>query len=296
MHGDISTIILCFIVGTIIGSFLSVVAYRFPMGVYEPVREDLPLVDTPLSIFSPRRSFCPRCKKQLLWHHNIPLISWLVLRGKCAFCSGRIPFRYFLTELVTGLFGVLCYLRFGISPAAVVAFAIVCSFIVMWIIDLDYMILPDAMNYPGTLLGLSLGLASSYLTWPGVLPLGAPFVSSISESLFGIAAGAGSLLFMWALYYLIRRREGLGLGDIKLLAFIGAFFGYECALLTIFVGSVLGSIIGLTLTLLRRHQFGAYISFGPYLMAGAILYIFQFGDLALYLRSAQSSTVWRMFQ
>lgn len=289
------TITLCFILGAITGSFLGLFAYRFPMGVYEPVRSDFPVVDSRLSVFKPVRSFCPFCKQQLKWLHIIPLISWLALGGKCGFCKTPIGIRHFVTELITGILCALCYLRFGLTPAALIVFLILCSFVVITIIDIDYMIIPDAITYPGTFLGIGLGLASSYLSWPGVLPLGDPFVSSIAQSLIGIASGAGSLLLMWWLYLVVRKREGLGLGDIKLLAFIGAFFGYECALTTIFAGSILGSVVGLMMIALRRHSLASYLSFGPYLIFGAALHIFQFADLINYLLMKQPSTVWRFF-
>lgn len=296
MSIDIYLITFCFICGAILGSFLGLFAYRFPMGKYEPVRSDFAVVDTPLSVFRPARSFCPSCKQQLKWLHLIPLLSWLVLGGKCGFCRAPIGFRHFATESITATLCALCYLRFGLTPAAVIVFLILCAFVVITIIDIDYMIIPDAITYPGTLLGITLGLASSYLSVPGTLPLGDPFVSSITESLIGIASGAGSLLILWGLYLVIRRREGLGLGDIKLLALIGAFFGYECAIVTIFVGSILGSIVGVIMIVLRRHSLTSYLSFGPYLIAGTTLYLFQFADLINYLLMRQNSTVWRFFQ
>ena len=292
--GTATAIILCFIFGSIIGSFLGVCVYRIPMGRYEPVRDNIPLVDTPISPLFPARSFCPHCKHQLKWYLTIPIASWIALRAKCAFCKAPIPFRYCAIELITGLAAALCCLRFGVTPTALFAFLVVSALIVIAFIDLDYMIIPDVITYPGTLLGILLGAASSYLPMPGILPLDPPFVPSLNKSLVGIALGAGSLYAAWWLYLIVRKREGLGLGDVKLLAMLGALFGYQCALLTIFIGSVLGSVLGLSMIVLRRHSFSSYLSFGPYLIVAAVLYIFDFANLINHLRNPELPTLWRL--
>lgn len=287
--------IICCAFGAIIGSFLGVCSYRIPMGKYEPAREGIRELSHPVSIISPARSFCPQCEAQLAWHHNIPIVSWFMLRGRCASCNASIPVRYLVIELLTGFFSVCCYLRFGASLSALVAFAIVSALIVITFIDFDYMIIPNVITYPGTAAGLLLGIASSLLPASSILPLQQPFTHSIWESLLGILFGAGTLYLVWWLYLVLRKREGLGLGDIKLLAMLGAFFGFQCSLATIFVGSVLGSIVGLTLIVLRRHQYSMHISFGPYLAFAAALYIFNFANLIQYLRGELGSTVWRAF-
>lgn len=288
--------VLCFLVGAIIGSFLGVCIYRIPMGKYEPAREGIRELAYPVSILSPARSFCPQCEAQLAWHQNIPLVSWLLLRGRCASCRAAIPLRYPLVELLTGAFAVCCYLRFGISISALFAFAVMSALMVITFIDIDYMIIPDVITYPGTAIGLALGAAASLLPMRGVFPLQFPFAQSLSESLLGIALGAGTLYLVWWLYLVIRRREGLGLGDIKLLAMLGALFGYQCSLATIFVGSVCGSLVGLLLVALRRHSYSMHLSFGPYLAFAATLYIFNFGNLIQYLRGATGETIWRALQ
>jgi leader peptidase (prepilin peptidase)/N-methyltransferase len=289
----IAVSILCFGLGTIIGSFLGACSYRIPMGKYEPAREGIRELSHPVSIISPARSFCPQCEAQLAWHHNIPIFSWCMLRGRCASCSAAIPVRYLVIELLTGFFAVCCYLRFGANLSAVVAFAIVSALIVITFIDFDYMIIPNVITYPGTAAGLSLGIASSLITAGNLLPLQQPFTQSLWESLLGILFGAGTLYVVWWFYLVLRKREGLGLGDIKLLAMLGAFFGYQCSLATIFIGSVLGSIVGLALIVLRRHRYSMHISFGPYLAFAAALYIFNFANLIQYLRGEISNTVWR---
>jgi leader peptidase (prepilin peptidase)/N-methyltransferase len=287
--------ILCFAFGAIVGSFLGVCSYRIPMGKYEPVRQGIRELTHAVSIISPARSFCPQCEAQLAWHHNIPIVSWLILRGRCASCNAAIPVRYLVIELLAGFFAVCCYLRFGANPSALVAFAIVSALIVITFIDFDYMIIPNVITYPGTAAGLLLGIASSLLPANPLLPLQQPFTQSLWESLLGILFGAGLLYLVWWLYLVLRKREGLGLGDIKLLAMLGAFFGFQCSLATIFVGSVLGSVVGLTLIALRRHEYSMHISFGPYLAFAAALYIFNFANLIQYLRGGIESTVWRAF-
>ena len=291
-HEMFWSISLCFTIGAIIGSFLGVCVYRIPMGKYEPVREDLPLASCPVSILSPRRSFCPRCMNQLCWYHTIPIFSWIALRGRCAFCQAPISLRYCTIELITGLFAVLCFLRFGSSPTAIAAFVVVSALIVITYIDLDYMIIPNVITYPGTLLGICLGLLSSYALIPGLLPLEHPFTSSLADSIIGITAGAGFLLAVWWLYLVVRKREGLGLGDIKLLAMLGALFGYRCALMTIFLGSVFGSIIGISLIVCKRHSFSNYLSFGPYLVVAALIHIFNLSDLVRYLLDPSFPSIW----
>jgi leader peptidase (prepilin peptidase)/N-methyltransferase len=291
-----SVVILCFIFGSIIGSFLTVCAFRIPVGIYEPVREGIPVPTKPVSIRTPARSFCPCCEHQLRWYQTIPIVSWFALKGRCAFCKERIPFRYCALEVITGIFAVLSILRFGATPTALCVFIVVCALLVITLIDLDYMIIPDLITYPGTLVGILLGVASSYFPPQGVLPLDPPFISSLAESLLGIAFGAGLLYLIWWFYLVVRKREGLGLGDVKLLAMLGALFGYKCSLATIFVGSVLGSVVGICLMIFKRHSLTSYISFGPYLVIAAILYIFDFADLLTYIQTPSHSSLWRVFR
>ncbi len=288
--------IWCFMFGACTGSFLGLCSYRLPMGRYEPVREGIPTTDTPLSINRPARSFCPVCKHQLHFLHIIPILSWLALRGRCAYCKTRVPARYTVIELISGVFAVLSYLRFGLTPTALTIFIVVSALILITFIDLDYMIIPNVINYPGTVLGLLIGLLSSFAPLDGIIPLERPFVQSWLESVLGIIFGAGPLYLVWWLYLVIRKREGLGLGDIKLLIAIGALFGYECALLTIFLGSVLGSVVGVLLILMKRMGFSTAIPFGPYLVAGALVYLYDFADVITFLSGTNTSTIWRAFQ
>jgi len=225
--------------------------------------------DPKLSLTYPTRSFCPECKSQLNWFHNIPLFSWLALGGKCAFCKVRIPFRYPLVELLSALFAALSFVAFGPTLTAVCVYLFCCMLIVISFIDIDYYIIPDVISLPGCVLGLIFGVVNQFT---GVL--GWPFASGMVDSLLGLVFGGGVL---WAIaegYYRIRKREGLGLGDVKLLALTGAFFGLPGALYTMFIGSLLGSVIGILLILASGKRMTYQLPFGPYLALGTLVYIF----------------------
>ena len=170
----------------------------------------------------------------------------------------------------------------------------ICALIVILYIDLDYMIIPDLITYPGTFLALCLAATNSWSFSHGELLLTAPFVSSLTEAGLGLLMGPGVLLFVWGLYWLVRRREGLGLGDVKLLALLGATFGAKCAWFTIFIGSVLGSIFGITAIVLKRRKMTNYIPFGPYLVVAALIYILELDQLVLHLIYHQGLSPWRM--
>ena len=290
------TATLCFVFGAIIGSFLGVCAYRIPMGHYEPVHEGVRELASPVSIWRPARSFCPQCEKQLLWWHNVPLVSFLLLRARCAFCSAKIPFRYFFIELLTGALCTMCYLRFGLNPTGYAAFAVVAALVVVIFIDLDYMIIPDKITYPGILAGLAVAAGNEYLCTPGRPFLQPPFVSNLHEAFLGLLCGPGVLLFVWGVYWLIRRREGLGLGDIKLLGVLGATFGAEASWFTILFGSILGTLFGVSAVLFRKRGFSTYIPFGPYLVAAALMYILKLDQVVLYLIRPEGLFPWRVLQ
>jgi leader peptidase (prepilin peptidase)/N-methyltransferase len=296
MDQILSTAILCFVFGAIVGSFLGVCVYRIPMARYEPVREGIRELAAPVSIFRPARSFCPQCERQLVWYHNVPVVSYLLLRGRCAYCAAAIPFRYLLIELLTGALCTATYLRFGLTPTAYAGFALVCALIVIAFIDLDYMIIPDIITLPGTILGLALAATNQYYSAQSRVLFHAPFALNLHESVLGLLCGPVLLLAVWALYWLIRRREGLGLGDIKLLAGLGAACGPECAWFTILVGSILGSLFGFAGILFKRTSFTSYIPFGPYLVVAALAYVFKPHALLMYLFTHEGPSPWRVLQ
>ena len=257
-------LILIFIagLGLIIGSFLTVCIYRIPLG-----REDLFLDDSDaaqiseengeadiakdiepspyrpgLSINNPPRSFCPSCDHQLSWKDNIPFFSWIILGGKCAYCKTPISVRYPVVELLTCLAAVLSYTIFGLTATAALIFIFTCSLIVISFIDYDYYIIPNIISLPATVIGLAIGLLNQFT---GIFV--EPVVPGIQDSVIGLLVGGGFLLIVSEGYLLLRKREGLGMGDVKLLAMTGAFFGYQASLFTIFIGSVLGSVLGILL-------------------------------------------------
>ena len=235
--------LLTVIWGLFIGSFLNVCIYRLPRD---------------LSIVRPR-SRCPSCNQSIAWSDNIPLLSYLLLRGKCRHCGTHIPVRYPVTEAAAGLISWLVFHRFGLNSAYLVYFAYAASLLAMSVIDLEHRIIPDEISLPG--IGIGLVLA-------GLTPV-MPFLSS----LFGVLLGGGSLLLVGMAYEAVRKQEGIGGGDIKLLAMIGAFTGWKGVLFTIFAGSLIASVVGITLMIARRTNGRIPIPFGPFLSGASFLYV-----------------------
>ncbi len=245
------TLIPAFIFGACVGSFLNVCIHRIPRKK---------------SIVSPG-SACPVCNRPIPFYANIPLLSYLALKGRCLFCKAPISPRYPLVEGVTGIAGVLICLRFGLTPQAGVWFAFAATLLLVSFIDLDFQIIPDVISIPGIVI-FSL-LAYFVLDMP---------ISAIG---YGIVTGGGILYAVALVYYLIRRQEGMGGGDIKLLAMIGAVTGVPGVLFTLFAGSVFGTIAGIGGMLLAPEKGGQMrIPFGPFLSAGAIVYVF-YGDVVI---------------
>ncbi len=233
-----------FIFGMAIGSFLNVCIYRLPAA---------------RSIVRPR-SQCPQCGHPIRARDNIPVLSYLILRGRCRDCGVRIPMRYPLVEILSGMFAAMAVARFGLGWQAAWMFALIAALLVITFIDLDHRIIPDAITLPG----IPIGLAASF----------APGLISPSESLIGILAGGGSLFLVAWGYQLLTQREGMGGGDIKLLAMIGAFMGWKGVLFTIFVASLTGTLAGMALICRRRGDMKLAVPFGPFLAVGAIAYLF----------------------
>jgi len=246
------------IIGLVIGSFLNVVIVRLPSDV---------------SITTPR-SRCPQCQQLIAWHDNIPVLSYLILGARCRRCHQKISARYPLIEALSGVVSVLLYLKFGISVEWGIFFVFSAALIVLAFIDLDHRILPDVITLNGIWAGV---LASAYLAqpspfmtqvfrtvgWSGTNPL----VIVLAGSLLGALIGGGLLWGVAEVYLRLRGIEGMGLGDVKMMAMVGAFLGAPLALLTIMVGSLAGSIIGLIFIRLadktREYElpFGTFLSF-----------------------------------
>ncbi len=241
-----------FIVGLVIGSFLNVCIYRIPKGK---------------SIVSPP-SACPACGSKIKPWHNIPVLSYILLRGRCAYCGAGISPRYPLIELLNALLYVAVLYRFGLHPASFLIMVLISAFIVVTFIDLDHQIIPDGITLPGIVLGLILG--PLVLRNPAI-----PWHTGFINSLLGVVVGGGFLWITFHLYYALTKREGMGGGDVKLMAMIGAFLGWKAVLLTIFLGSLLGSVVGLGLVIFKgMNMRKTPIPFGPFLVAGAMAAIF----------------------
>lgn len=241
--------VIVMIFGTFLGSFLNVCIYRVP-------RHE--------SIVWPS-SRCPACAAHIAPYDNVPLVSFAVLRGRCRSCQARISLRYPLVEMANGLGYVFILARFGPGwPAAIYA-ALFSALLVITFIDLDHQIVPDVITLPGIPLGL--------LCAATVLPVG------LLNSVLGLLLGGGLLwVLAWASPYLFGK-EGMGGGDIKLLAMIGAFLGWRPTLLTLMVAALVGSVVGIgliSLKLLRRDQ---YIPFGPFLAFGALISLFYYREI-----------------
>lgn len=243
---DIVEALLCFALGAVIGSFLNVVIVRLPEGrslTYPPSR-------------------CPDCQQNIKFLDNVPILSFFLLKGRCRACGSRISFRYPVVEFMTAFLSMALYLRFGLTPAYGI-FLILCSalFAVFWI-DLEHMIIPDAITINGAVIGVVSAVA-------GLIP-----PMDWKSSLYGVALGIGVLYIPALIYQKIRGSEGLGGGDIKLLAMIGAFCGPEGVLFVIFFSSLAGSVTGLFGMIFRGAASTAPIPFGPFLSSSAVFYVF----------------------
>ncbi len=236
--------VFVFIFGLCIGSFLNVCIYRLPSSQ---------------SITRPR-SRCPNCGELIRFYDNIPVLSYLVLRGQCRYCRKTISFRYPVVEILSGLFALVTFLKYGVTLEAIIYYVFITALLVITFIDIDHQIIPDIITLPGIPLFFIAGFALPRLTY--------------IDSIIGIFAGGGSLFLVAWVYQLLTKKEGMGGGDIKLLAMIGALIGWQGVLFTIFVASAVGTISGILVMLKARKSMKLAIPFGPFLAIGGIAYIF----------------------
>jgi leader peptidase (prepilin peptidase) / N-methyltransferase len=225
-------------VGAVVGSFLNVCIYRLPR------RE---------SVAVPA-SHCPRCGRQLSWFDNVPIASYLALRGRCRTCAARISIRYPIIEAITALMFLLGWWTYGPGILLVSRLVFGCALIVLFAIDLEHHLLPNTITLPG----IVLGFLFACFTEPGWL-----------SSLIGIAVGGGALWAVAEGYYRLRHEDGLGMGDVKMLSMIGAFVGWKLTLLSLMLASVSGSVIGLFMIVTRRGGLKYALPFGTFLALGA---------------------------
>jgi leader peptidase (prepilin peptidase)/N-methyltransferase len=242
-----------FAIGAVIGSFLNVVIHRWP-------REE--------SIVFPG-SHCPHCNAAIRWFDNLPFLSWLVLRGRCRSCGGGIAVRYPLVELANALFYLGIFLRTGVSIDFLPLAAIVSMTMVLIWIDLDVQLLPDVVNYPGIAIGLGIGMLGLGQRYPDLM-----LSHSLLDSLIGIGAGAGVLLAVALAYKLVRKTEGMGLGDVKMLAMIGAVSGVRAILPVMLIASTSGAIAGVALAVTQKRDYRFALPFGLFLGIAFLVVIF----------------------
>jgi leader peptidase (prepilin peptidase)/N-methyltransferase len=229
--------------GACIGSFLNVVIYRLPLGQ---------------SIVSPP-SRCPQCGYRLKWYDNLPIFGWLLLGGRCRNCKNPISIQYPLVELITALLFVLVVWATPLGPLMVSRLLFVCILIALFGIDLEHQILPNSITLPGIVAGVLM----SFIAPPGW-----------RDALLGVLLGAGILYAIAGAYYLWRREEGLGMGDVKMLAMIGAFLGWKAVLVTMVLSSFSGAVIGLALIAAQRGGMKLALPFGTFLALGALVAMF----------------------
>ncbi|HTN69537.1 MAG TPA: prepilin peptidase [Methylomirabilota bacterium] len=244
---------MVFVFGAIVGSFLNVCIVRLPKNE---------------SVVHPP-SHCPNCAAAIAFYDNIPLISYIILRGRCRSCGERFSLRYFLIEFLMGSLAVGLYFEFGLGFAFVVSFVFVAALIAISFIDLDVRIVPDVISLPGIVAGLVFSLIGRYV-------ISDPFelVPSPMSALLGVLVGGGFLLALAWAYEAFTGVEGMGGGDVKLLAMIGAFLGWPSVPVTLFFSSLGGSVIGLTAMLIKGVGRRYALPFAPFLCLGALLYLF----------------------
>lgn len=255
--------------GLIVGSFLNVLIHRLPkMMQAEWVAQCAELRGEPLhesaryNLMVPR-SACPHCHHLIPATENIPVLSWLMLRGKCSACHTKISPRYPVVELLTGFLTLAVVWKFGATWQALGGFVFVWTLIALAFIDFDTSLLPDSLTLPLLWLGLIFNIASTY--------------TSLPEAVIGAIAG---YLILWSIFWLFKLatgKEGMGYGDFKLLAAVGAWLGWKLLPVTLLLSSVVGAIVGIAMIVLIKHDRRVPIPFGPYLAGGGLVALF-FGD------------------
>ncbi|MFZ3042326.1 MAG: A24 family peptidase [Thiobacillus sp.] len=262
---------LVFLFSLLVGSFLNVVIHRLPKMMEADwhaqcaeLRGETPAESPPYNLAVPR-SACPQCGHRITALENIPLLSWLWLRGRCSACSAPIGARYPLVELLTALLSAAAAWKWGVSVQTLGALLLVWTLVALAFIDLDTTLLPDSLTLP--------------LLWLGLLfNLGGHF-ASLPDAVIGAIAGYGVLWSVYWLFKLVTGKDGMGYGDFKLLAAIGAWLGWQMLPVTLLLSSVVGAAIGIAMIVLVRHDRRVPIPFGPYLAGGGLVALFFGADL-----------------
>ena len=243
-----------FVFGAIIGSFLNVIIYRWP-------KEE--------SVVVPR-SKCPQCETPIPFYFNVPVLSWFILKGKTACCKKDLSFFYPFIEALTGALFVFTYYKFGLTFKTLelclfIALALPCVFI-----DLKHFLLPDILTFPGMVFGL----------------LGSFFAIDRTplSSILGLVLGGGSFWFLAWFYERVRKKEGMGFGDVKLIAWLGALCGLTAIPFVVFVSSFLGAIVGVVVIAFYSGNRNTALPFGPFLIFAALMYLYFYDSVVVYLR------------
>ena len=237
----VEKIIIIILFGLAWGSFLNVVIFRLPLG---------------MSLMHPP-SFCPACKRKIKFYDNIPVFSYLILRGKCRTCRAKIPFSTILVEILTPLSFLLIYQKHSLSFFFFASCLFASAMIVLGFIDFYHQILPDEITLPGIVLAL----------------VYAPFRSdlNLTQALIGAVVGAGFLLFIYGAYYLFRKKEGLGMGDVTMMLLIGAYLGWQLTFFTLVLASFAGAVVGVLFIFFQKKDLQYSLPFGTFLAPAAYL-------------------------
>ena len=262
MLTDPILIVISAIFGAIVGSFLNVVILRLP--------------DSNQSIVFPA-SHCPKCSSMLHWYENIPIVSYIFLRGKCGHCRAPISIQYPLVELLMALLAAALMHTFQLSLTTAGYFLFCAALLVIIFIDIHHQIIPDVISLPGIFLGFLFSFVSPTVTW--------------QDSLIGLVVGGGVLYAVAFSYYLLRKVDGMGGGDIKLLAMIGAWLGWQSLPFVIFASSLGGSLVGLIAMLYQKKGGQTRIPFGPFLSLAALVYTFYSRKYSLCIPSLSHRTM-----
>ncbi len=267
--------VLSFVVGAMVGSFLNVCVHRLPQG---------------LSVVRPR-SRCPKCENPITWYDNVPILSWLILGAKCRNCGTPISWQYPLVEALTAALFFLVYWKFGMTLASPLYMLLAASLVLVTFVDLTDWTIPNEVTFPGIPIGIGCAVIAMVYPASGLL------LDNPLFSILGVLVGGGVLYGLDLLSLLFLKKKGMGFGDVKLMAMLGAFFGPWGVLLILVVASFIGSAIGVTLILAGRSKGGAddgegasdreadedddvmtpgghYLPFGPYIVLGGIVYLF----------------------
>jgi leader peptidase (prepilin peptidase)/N-methyltransferase len=236
-----------FFLGLAIGSFMNVCIYRLPLGK---------------SIIWPP-SHCPKCGEKIKFYDNIPILSYIILRGKCRYCNVPVSLQYPLVELITGILSLALFIRYGPTYQYLLYFLFTSVLLIISFIDFHHKIIPDVLSLPSILIGIAVSFGLIDIKW--------------SDSLIGLLAGGASLYLVGIVYEFLTGREGLGGGDVKLLAMIGAWMGWRALPMIVLMASLAGILAALVFLIYTRKGLRTRIPFGPFLSLGAVMYLF-FGN------------------